>query len=424
MNMKKKLCVMALAAFLLAMLLPGIGIRKAYASDTLFTKEFTVNGKKTEKQTFTLKKKQVLYLSADFKLSSGKSGGEDGIYFAVYDDEDDTEILSDTFEIDKGGNAGSYWFYSDEEIDAGQYRLEIEGQTSKEIKGSVKVKEYSGYVKSIKKPEDVTVTVGKTKTIKMENIKPSGSLPNIVFKSSDGSIAEVYPDYGEGTFDVEGVAAGKVTVTAKLDNGKKYSFNVTVKKQATALNHKKFVLEAGYTDKVKLENATGKLKWKSTNKKVAKVNNKGLITAVSKGKCKVYTTYNGKKYTATVKVTAGIPWYKARLLKYDTKKNIFIVKIKNRNKKKLIIYPTKAKAVEDNSRSLDRDLELAGGKKVTIAPGKTVKLKFKVQGTVTYKNAAYFYVYYYMKYDGTKYYARTWTQGGAYKKGKKWYSGN
>ena len=215
-----------------------------------------------------------------------------------------------------------------------------------------------------------------------------------------------------------------MTVTAKLDNGKKYSFNVTVKKQATALNHKKFVLEAGYTDKVKLENATGKLKWKSTNKKVAKVNNKGLITAVSKGKCKVYTTYNGKKYTATVKVTAGIPWYKARLLKYDTKKNIFIVKIKNRNKKKLIIYPTKAKAVEDNSRSLDRDLELAGGKKVTIAPGKTVKLKFKVQGTVTYKNAAYFYVYYYMKYDGTKYYARTWTQGGAYKKGKKWYSGN
>ena len=104
-------------------------------------------------------------------------------------------------------------------------------------------------------------------------------------------------------------------------------------------------------------------------------------------------------------------------------KKTVTVKIKNLNKKNLIIYPTKAQAVQDNESALDRELKLSGGKKVTIKPGKSKTLKFKVQGDATYNKVSSFYVYYYMKYDGTKYYASTWTEGGAYKKGKKWYSG-
>ena len=421
--MRKRIYQMALlltaAVFLM---LAGTG-RKAWAKDALVTNEYTVDGKKADTKKFTLKNNRILYLTFDFKLSSGKSDGKDGVFFAIYDESDDSEVMSDTFLIEKGYTDGSFWIYSSDKIPAGKYRLEVEGQTKKSLKGTAEVYAYADFAESMGKLSDISVKTGKTKTVKLKDIKPSGALANASLKSGNNLVAQVYPDYGAGTIEVEGVGAGTTTVTATLQNGKSYSFTVKVKDPAPELNYKKFNLEAGYTTTIKLEHATGTLKWKSSNKKVATVDSKGLIKAKSKGKCKISTTYKGKKYTATVKVAAGVPWYEAKLTKYDVKKNTFTVKIKNLNKKNLIIYPTKAQAVQDNESALDRELKLSGGKKVTIKPGKSKTLKFKVQGDATYNKVSSFYVYYYMKYDGTKYYARTWTEGGAYKKGKKWYSG-
>lgn len=53
------------------------------------------------------------------------------------------------------------------------------------------------------------------------------------------------------------------------------------------------------------EPVTGKIKWTSTNKKVATVTSKGKVTAKVKGKAVITATYGKKTYQCSIKVTAS-----------------------------------------------------------------------------------------------------------------------
>ena len=80
----------------------------------------------------------------------------------------------------------------------------------------------------------------------------------------------------------------------------------TVKAKKVVVNKKSIVLKKGKKIKLKAKlkpaNATEKVTFKSSNKKVAKVTKKGVVKAVKKGKCKITVkTASGKK--AVVKVT-------------------------------------------------------------------------------------------------------------------------
>lgn len=80
----------------------------------------------------------------------------------------------------------------------------------------------------------------------------------------------------------------------------------TVKAKKVVVNKKCIVLKKGKKVKLKVKlkpaNATEKVIFKSSNKKVAKVTKKGVVKAVKKGKCKITVkTASGKK--AVVKVT-------------------------------------------------------------------------------------------------------------------------
>lgn len=80
----------------------------------------------------------------------------------------------------------------------------------------------------------------------------------------------------------------------------------TVKAKKVVVNKKSIVLKKGKKVKLKAKlkpaNATEKVTFKSSNKKVAKVTKKGVVKAVKKGKCKITVkTASGKK--AVVKVT-------------------------------------------------------------------------------------------------------------------------
>ena len=80
----------------------------------------------------------------------------------------------------------------------------------------------------------------------------------------------------------------------------------TVKAKKVVVNKKRIVLKKGKKVKLKVKlkpaNATEKVTFKSSNKKVAKVTKKGVAKAVKKGKCKITVkTASGKK--AVVKVT-------------------------------------------------------------------------------------------------------------------------
>ena len=80
----------------------------------------------------------------------------------------------------------------------------------------------------------------------------------------------------------------------------------TVKAKKVVVNKKRIVLKKDKKVKLKVKlkpaNATEKVTFKSSNKKVAKVTKKGVVKAVKKGKCKITVkTASGKK--AVVKVT-------------------------------------------------------------------------------------------------------------------------
>lgn len=69
----------------------------------------------------------------------------------------------------------------------------------------------------------------------------------------------------------------------------------------TGLSEKKKTIMVGESFTLTLKNASGKVTWKSSDKKVATVK-KGVVTAVSEGKAKITAKNNGKKYTCKITV--------------------------------------------------------------------------------------------------------------------------
>ncbi|MDO4975931.1 MAG: Ig-like domain-containing protein [Eubacteriales bacterium] len=76
----------------------------------------------------------------------------------------------------------------------------------------------------------------------------------------------------------------------------------TTKKAKPKLAVTSIGLAKGKTYQLKLLNASGTIKWSSSNKKVAKVNSKGKVTALHHGTVKIKAVYKKKTYTCKVKV--------------------------------------------------------------------------------------------------------------------------
>ncbi len=95
-----------------------------------------------------------------------------------------------------------------------------------------------------------------------------------------------------------------------------FTFNgnavISSAKKAPALSSKKLTLKVGVSKKLKIKNAPKKYSatWTSKNKKIAKVNKKGKVTAVKAGKtkviCKLNYKQNGKKFKKTLKATVVV----------------------------------------------------------------------------------------------------------------------
>ena len=127
------------------------------------------------------------------------------------------------------------------------------------------------------------------------------------YKSSNNKIAKVS---SKGLITAR--EAGTATITVKNSKGQKATCKVTVKKapKKITLNKSKMTLEKGDVYQLKATLPSGsyarKLTWTSSNKKVAKVNSKGKVTAVGKGTATITVkTVGGVK--ATCKVTGSIP---------------------------------------------------------------------------------------------------------------------
>ena len=141
----------------------------------------------------------------------------------------------------------------------------------------------------------VTLIAGKSYTLKLNNAKAS----KVKWASSNKKIVTVS---SKGV--IKAKKAGKATVVAKY-GGKSYKCAVTVKKAAKkiVLNKSAITLVKGKKYVLKLKNAVPKkVKWKSSNKKIAKVSSKGVVKGKRAGKATITATYGKKTYKCVVTV--------------------------------------------------------------------------------------------------------------------------
>ncbi len=134
--------------------------------------------------------------------------------------------------------------------------------------------------------------------------------PKLKWTSSDKKIAKV-----DKNGKVTALKAGKVTITCTAaDNGEvKATCTVTVKDKAVksiTLDAKKATLKKGKTLQLKVslikpqDALNQKIKWTSSDEKVATVDKNGKVTAVGKGTCTITCSLQaGGKAKATVKIT-------------------------------------------------------------------------------------------------------------------------
>ena len=164
----------------------------------------------------------------------------------------------------------------------------------------------------------VTLTsIGASKTVKA-TVNPTNTTDKTVtWSSSNKKVATVDKN---GKIVAKG--NGKATVTVKTANGKKATVKVTVKqatkkvvlkvgkkvvtgKTYTLKEGKKATVKATVTDAKgkKVTSGNQKIKWTTSNKKVATISKSGKITAKKAGTVKITAkTADGKKVTFKVKV--------------------------------------------------------------------------------------------------------------------------
>ncbi len=95
---------------------------------------------------------------------------------------------------------------------------------------------------------------------------------------------------------------------------------MTASAATVSLNRKKLSMMPGLTFQLTLKNAaSGKIKWYSSDKKIARVSKTGLVTARSTGSCRVRAVYKGQTFSCKVNVKQ-VSSSKKKILKSTTKK--------------------------------------------------------------------------------------------------------
>lgn len=87
----------------------------------------------------------------------------------------------------------------------------------------------------------------------------------------------------------------------------------------------------GMTIKNKLIGASGKIKWSSSNRKIAVVSKKGTIKAKKIGRCIIKAKNKGKTYKCRIKVKRRAPNFDAEIVAVNRKHGRNYVKVRFRN---------------------------------------------------------------------------------------------
>lgn len=237
--------------------------------------------------------------------------------------------------------------------------------------------------------KDYDATVYVDDDIYLESlVRPANSLKKVTWSSSDDSIAKVDSVTGK----VTGVKAGYVTITASV-SGVSDSILVRVKESLSQSsisivnkeNYSNIVKGASYELSAKILplNATNQeVYWTSSDRKIADVDELGVLTGKSAGTCTITAkTYDGK-YSDSFEVVVTNPT-SIKLTKYTSKllvgnKYTFAGYVLDNNNKKTI-----DKIVWSSTNSSVAKINSSTGEVTALKPGTTY-----IVGTVKGTNDA------------------------------------
>ncbi len=126
------------------------------------------------------------------------------------------------------------------------------------------------------------------------------------------------------------------------------------------------------------------------------------------GRCKITVTakYGGQTCSDSfvLNVTSTLKknlYVLGELYSYNTRSNTFAMSLTNRSKKKIVIYSNEAVALDDDYVSFDRNVKMTRNRKrITINPGKSATIGWKVIGSTTWYEVDDFEIHFKCKYKG------------------------
>lgn len=226
----------------------------------------------------------------------------------------------------------------------------------------------------------VTLYEGNSTTLSA-TVYPADATNKIVnWSTSRSSVATI-----DGNGRITARRAGTAVITATSADGSGASASCTVTVQAKPIQKTLYVdrasVELYKNQKLTLRAATSpaaKITFTSSNSKIAKVNKKGKITAVKKGKCKIYVRANGIQRTVNVQVkNPELKVKKSKIKLAVKKKHIIECSVKPAAKVK---YQSSNKKIATVSKSGKIKAKRKGTCKIYVkAHGitKTIKLTVK-----------------------------------------------
>ena len=272
------------------------------------------------------------------------------------------------------------------------------------VKVSTTIKVSNPYLNATKVTKYTTETAQLKVTGGVGTVKWSSSNPKIATVSSKGKVTAK--------------KAGTVTIRAKV-SGVTLNCKVTVKGPAMSCKSKS--VKQNLTYKLKVYGVKGKIKWSTSNKKIATVNSSGTVTAKKPGTATIKAKVGGKTYTCKVKVTKnqksysvdtdpnsyryGEPAVVLQKAEYDGSKlkvslwvmNNRIFKAKKFDWLKLNIYSRDGKLIASKKfKNVSLNIGPGRAKKITLTfSGSSVKRKNVDLGKGVYDTYSYWYTYVY-----------------------------
>lgn len=324
----------------------------------------------------------------DFKISQKKKvtfnmKADDEVDFVLYqwitDSDGETDLktvfycrdvttqVSKTCTLSPGSYTLNVYYYSGD----------IDESTSYEFSAY----DTSTYATSIKlSKSSLSMKTGTSQTLKY-TLAPANSVSGkITWTSSNSNIASV-----NSAGKVTAKKLGKVTIKAKLPNGKYSTCSVDVNKVGTVNVVRKWSKNLSTT----VNNISGykKAKWSSSNKNIATVTSAGKVSGKKNGSCNIYCKIGKKKYTFPVKVVNPISVLSTSV----SDKRIYndaYVKVKNNTGKKITHFNCQIYQYDNRGRKLKSpysyfysdDTFLAGDTEVYVwwVNDSTKKVKVKI----------------------------------------------